>query len=172
MVLLARDPWTLFAHWEISPVRRVEVLRSLGEEGEHAQEILRLYETGRIPHTSRDIMLAPGAGRAQVEVEHPGRPYRVEVGLRTASGRFVPLAASNVASTPAAHPSDDTSVRWVTLGPDGAAGEVAVAWSGRRVTTTDTATALDSSARALSGRPGSSEALPPGPRASDALPIR
>jgi len=30
-VLVARDPWWLFAHWEVPPVRRVEVLRALGE---------------------------------------------------------------------------------------------------------------------------------------------
>jgi hypothetical protein len=172
VVLVARDPWSLFAYWEIPPMRRVEVLRSLAADGEAAQEILRVFETARIPPPFRDIEFAPGAGWANVAVEHAGRTYRVEVGLRTVSGRFVPLATSNLVSTPAAEPSDDTSVRWVALDADGSTREVAVAWHGRRVATPRHATALDGPARMGAGRPGSSEALPPGPRASDALPIR
>lgn len=172
VVLVARDPWSLFAHWEIPPVRRVEVLRGFGADGEQAHEILRLHESTAIPPTFRDLTLAAGTGRVLLAVEHAGGTYRVEVGLRTASGRFVALATSNPVSTPAAQPSDDTSVRWVALGPEGAAAEVAVAWTGRRITTADTATALDTPPGASSRRGGSSEALPPGPRASDALPIR
>ena len=171
-VLVARDPQSLFAHWEIPPVRRVEALRSLGAEGEHTREILRVFETARIPPAFRDIELAPGADRTNIPVEHAGRAYRVEVGLRTASARFVPLAMSNLVSTPAAQPSDDTSVRWVALDANGAPREVTVAWDGRRVTTPQYATALDTPAPAAADRTGSSEALPSGPRASDALPIR
>jgi hypothetical protein len=171
-VLVARDPQSLFAHWEISPVRRIEVLRSLGAEGEHTQEILRVVETARIPPAFRDIDLLPGTDRTNIAVEHAGRAYRVEIGLRTASGRFVPLATSNLTSTPAAQPSDDTSVRWVALDADGAPRDVAVVWDGRRVATPQYATALDTPAPAAADRTGSSEAMPPGPRASDALPIR
>jgi hypothetical protein len=167
VVLVARDPWSLFAHWEIPSVRRIEVLRSLGADGEQAQEVLRLHDTATAPPTFHDRVLAPGATRAHIDVEHAGRSYRVEVGLRTAAGRFVPLATSNLASTPAAQRSDDTSVRWVALGADGGVAEVAVAWSGRRVTAVATATTLGPTPRV-----GSSETLPPGPRASDALPLR
>jgi hypothetical protein len=166
VVLVARDPWSLFAHWDIQPVRRVEVLRGLGADGEHAEEVLRLYDTAA-PHVSfRDLVLPPGAARAHLDVPDAGRTYRVEVGLRTATGRFVPLATSNLATTPPAQPSYDTSVRWVAPRTDGAA-EVTVPWNGRRVAPVPTATALDPPARA-----GSSEGLPPGPRASDALPFR
>jgi hypothetical protein len=172
VAVVARDPWSLFAHWEIPPVRRVEVLRGLGAEGEQTQEILRLYEPATIPPTFRDLTLLAGTGRAHIDVAHSGRTYRVDIGLRTASGRFVALAMSDLVSTPAAQPSDDSSARWVTLGPDGAATEVAVAWADRRVTTADTATARDTPPGAAPGRGGSSEALPPGPRARDALPIR
>jgi len=166
VVLVARDPWSLFAHWDIQPVRRVEVLRGLGADGEHAEEVLRLFDTAA-PHVSfRDLVLAPGAARAHLDVPDAGRTYRVEVGLRTATGRFIPLATSNLATTPAAQPSHDTSVRWVAPRTDGAA-DVIVPWNGRRVAPVSTATALDPPARV-----GSSEGLPPGPLASDALPFR
>jgi hypothetical protein len=167
VVLVAREPWSLFAHWDIQPVRRVEVLRGLGVEGEHAEEVLRLYDI-LAPHISfRDLVLAPGAARAHLDVADAGRTYRVEVGLRTSTGRFVPLATSNLATTPTAQPSADTSVRWVAPRTDGASPEVSEPWNGRRVAAVATATALDPPAHV-----GSSEGLPPGPRASDALPFR
>src|SRR5262245_2087303 len=162
VVLVARDQWSLFAHWDIQPVRRIEVLRGLGAEGEHAEEVLRLYDSAA-PHVSfRDLVLAPGAARAHLDVPDAGRTYRVEVGLRTATGRFVPLATSNLATTPPAQPSHDTSVRWVAPAGQRAATHVTVPWNGRRLAPVPTATALDAPAR-----PGSSEGLPPGPRASD-----
>jgi hypothetical protein len=167
VVLVARDPWALFAHWDIQPVRRVEVLRGLGAEGEYAEEVLRLYDTATAHASFRDLVLAPGAARAHLDVADAGRTYRVEVGLRTSTGRFVPLATSNLATTPAAQPSQDTSVRWVAPRADGPPAEVTVPWNGRRVAPVATATALDRPARV-----GSSEGLPPGPRASDALPFR
>ncbi len=171
IVLVARDPWSLFAHWDIPPIGRLEELRALGPDGEHAQEVLRLHEVAASPPTFRDLVLAPGAGRAHVDGAHPARSYRVEVGLRAPSGRFVPLATSNVVSTPAAGPSDDTSVCWVAPGPGGAAPEVAVAWSGRRVLHPASATSGGPAPRPAPAG-GSSEAMPPGRRASDALPIR
>ncbi len=176
-VLVAQDAWSLFAYWEVSPVRRVEALRALGTEGEEAREILRVLETTRIPATGYDIELAPGAERAYLRVEHPGRTYRVEIGLWTPSGRFVPLATSNLASTPEATPSDDTTVRWVSPGPEGPPRELVAEWSGQRVVTPRTATVLGGAAGPsapgdAAPDAGSSAALPAGPRASDALPLR
>lgn len=168
-VLVARDPWSLFVHWEVPPVRRVEVLRWLDAEGEDTRELLRLHDTTGVPVTFHDVDLAPGAERMHLQAD-PGRTYRAEIGIRTLRGRFVPLATSNPASTPAALPSADTGVRWVTLTDGGPPREAAVAWSGGRVSAHGTATAL--AAHGRSPRAGSSDAMPPGPRASDALPIR
>jgi hypothetical protein len=172
-VLVARDPWWLFTHWEVPPVRRVEVLRALGIEGEGTREVLRVYEVAADSSASWDIDLEPGAERADVHVGRPERTFRVEVGLRTAAGRFVCLVTSNQASTPPAAPSRDTTVRWVTVRHDGSTADSAGDWSGRRVPVPSTATALEPAPRTdVRARPGSSESLPAGPRASDALPLR
>ncbi len=170
--LIARDPWSLFAHWEVPAVRRVEMLRALGTDGETAREVLRLYDTAQLASTFRDVELAPGAGHADIGDVAPGRSYRVEIGLRTVTGRFVPLVASTVASTPPAAPSDDTTVRWVSLAAATAPREVAASWSGRRVPVTPAGTELQQAGDASARAAGSSEAMPPGPRASDALPLR
>jgi len=163
-VLMARDPWWLFAHWEVPPVRRVEVLRALGVEGEGTREVLRVYEVAADSSASWHVDLEAGAQRADIHVDRPGRSYRVEVGLRTAAGRFVCLVTSNQVTAPPAEPSRDTSVHWVTLDQDHRTAESTGDWSGRRVAASATATAL-----APAGEAG---AIASTPRSSDALPIR
>jgi hypothetical protein len=174
-VLMARDPWSLFAYWEVPPVRRVEVLRALGVEGEGTREVLRVYEVAADSSASWDLDLAPGAERADIRADRPGRSYRIEVGLRTAAGRFVSLVTSNLVSAPPAEPSRDTTASWVTVRRDGHVTESPGEWSGRRIQPVAGATEL--------GRPGerstagasasrSSDSVPAGPRASDALPLR
>lgn len=194
-VLLARDPHSLFVHWEIHPVRRVETLRAMGADGETACEILRVFEIDTMPPFWQDVEIDPGAERAYASVD-PERAYRVEVGLRTASGRFVALAMSNTVTTPPATPSADTAVHWVVL-EEGQPREVAppASWTGQRLAPASTATALDEPpesdvafegpSEVATAPVGSSEQLPPGPpprprppavparpRASDALPLR
>jgi len=174
-VLMARDPWWLFAHWEVPPVRRVEVLRALGVEGEGTREVLRVYEVAADSSASWDIELPPGAERTDIHVDRPGRSYRVEIGLRTAAGRFVCLVTSNLVVAPAAEPSRDTSVRWVTVADARRVISSSADWSGRRVPAATTATALapaGATAPDSTPAPRSSEGLPAGPRASDALPVR
>jgi len=174
VVLLARDPWWLFAHWEISPVERVETLRDLGSEGEGVREVLRVHGPDGDGLPSWDIELEPGAQRIHFRVEHPGRAYRVEVGLRTRTGRFVALMSSKVVTTPAAAPSSDLSVRWVALGGEPGATDVAGTWSGQRLPspapTPAPATDRDTAARGIEAP--SSDSMPPSSRSSDALPLR
>jgi hypothetical protein len=172
-VLLARDPWWLFAHWEIPPVRRVEALRALGADGETTREVLRV--TAADSSTVQDVELEPGSVRAHVHVEGPGRSYRIDVGLRAASGRFVSLVTSNLTTTPPAHPSPSTEVQWVTLGVNGRTMPADSPWDGRRVAAPDHAGATGGAPDprvTQAPRGGSSEALPARPGASDALPLR
>jgi hypothetical protein len=168
VVLLARDPWWLFAHWEISPVERIEALRTLGTEGEAAREVLRVHGPEGDGLPPRDIDLEPGTGRLHFRVDHPGRTYRVDVGLRTTSGRFIALVSSNPVTTPPAAPSPDLGVRWVAIAARSSRTDVARSWSGRRLPVERAAPAHDD------GGPGtpSSAAAPRRPRASDALPLR
>jgi hypothetical protein len=172
VVLLARDPWSLFAHWEISPVERVEALRELGGEGEGVREVVRVHGPDGDGLPSWDLEIEPGAQRLHFRVERPGRAYRVEVGLRTQSGRFVSLVSSNTVTTPAAAPSPDLGVRWVALGGEAAATEVAGTWSGQRVASELPATAGRRDPAPSGAEAPSSDSLPRTSRASDALPLR
>lgn len=152
-VLTARDPRCLFAWWEITPVSRVEVLRSLGPEAEGVREVLRIHR-GIHPSSRHvdDVLLTPGAERWYLQVE-PGDRWTVEVGLRTLGGRFVCLARSNSVDSPPSEPSDDTGVRWVTVGREGVT-PAAPDWSGQWVPSEPASRALESFVSR------SSEALP------------
>ncbi len=172
VVLLARDPWWLFAHWEISSIERVEALRKLGSEGEGVRQVLRVHGPQEDGLPSWDIELEPGAQRIHFPVARPGRAYRVEVGLRTRTGRFVPLMSSNTVTTPAAWPSSDLAVRWVALGSEAVATDVAGTWSGQRVPSGLPAPAGRGDPAPSGAEVPSSDSLPRTSRASDALPLR
>jgi hypothetical protein len=131
IVALPRDPWWLYAYWEITPTTRVQALRTLGAEAEGTREVLRVYDvtfvtfTGDNAWQSFDVELPPGSDNWYLNVARPAASYCIEIGLRTPGGRFLPLARSNAASTPRSSPSPDTSVQWVELRRHGAARDAA-----------------------------------------------
>jgi hypothetical protein len=138
IALLTRDPWWVFAYWELTPTTRVAALRALGADGEGAREVLRIHDVTFITFTgdnawqSFDVELPPGTQSWYANVAHPAAAYCAEVGLRTADGRFVALARSNTVHTPPASPSTDASVRWARVG-EGRANDTAGAWNGQRI---------------------------------------
>jgi hypothetical protein len=118
-VLLARDPWWLFAYWEVTPVTRIATLRRLGGEAEGATETLRVHVVDGTHTSFFDVSLPPGTERWHLEARRPGATFRIEVGVRTRAGRFVPLVASGPVTTMPAGPSDDTRIEWVDLDRSG-----------------------------------------------------
>ena len=121
LVLLARDPWWLFAYWELTPTSRIRALRSLGAEAEGAVEVLRVHDvtfidfSGDNAWSSFDIEPTPAADSWYVNVWKPAAAYCVELGVRTTTGRFISILRSNTVTTSRPQPSPDTTVRWVTL---------------------------------------------------------
>ncbi|MFN8543225.1 MAG: DUF4912 domain-containing protein [Candidatus Binatia bacterium] len=132
LVALPRDPWTIFVYWELAPTTRVTALRRLEAEAEGAREVLRVYDGGDAT-ASTDVELTPGAESAYVTVSRPGATFGVELGVRTVSGRFVPLLPAASVTTPRAAPAPDVTVRWVTLQPHGAPLPAVTAWNGARL---------------------------------------
>jgi hypothetical protein len=127
VVLVARDPWWLYAFWEVTPESRERARAALGEDAPGARPVLRVHDVtaldpaGGEPGPSLDVEVEPDAPSWYVNVGRPGASYRAEIGLRTEAGRFLPLAGSNTAATPPAMPSPDTEVRWLAFGPTGPA---------------------------------------------------
>ncbi|MBI4352699.1 MAG: DUF4912 domain-containing protein [Candidatus Omnitrophica bacterium] len=117
LVLLARDPWWIFAYWEITPARESEVIRQVQEEGAgDGRKVLRVYDvTGKtLPafHSFFDIETNPFADNWYVDVGKPDREWVAELGIRS-GGRFWMLVRSNVVRTPRYGVSDVLDEEWM-----------------------------------------------------------
>ena len=118
LVLLVRDPWWIFAYWEITPQRQEECVRQIKRSGCTGQKtVLRVYDvTGKtLPKYNSffDIELDFPADNWYVDVGLPDREWVAEIGFRVDGGRFFPLVRSNTVRTPSFGISDVLDEEWV-----------------------------------------------------------
>jgi hypothetical protein len=112
VLLLPRDPYTLFLFWDFSAAARQRALEGL----EAPRAVLRVYD-------NRDILLrvidvALESRSYYIHGMPPGHPYRVEVHFVGSNGRSRRIGhSSNRVTLPPVGPSADTSVRFMRLPP-------------------------------------------------------
>ena len=115
---MVRDPWWLFAYWEVTPWREQEVADAIRRTGlTREKSVLRVYDVTdtALPnsHSFFDIELVNLANSWYVDVGSPNRQWVVEVGVRTREGRFFMLVRSNVVRTPRFGVSDVLDEEWM-----------------------------------------------------------
>ena len=113
-----RDPWWIFAYWEITPARETEIMSAIQREGlSRERTALRIYDvTGRADseaHNFFDIEIHGLFGQWHVDVGKPDREWIAEIGIRTRDGRFLALARSNRVRTPRYGLSDILDEEWM-----------------------------------------------------------
>lgn len=110
LVLMVRDPWWVYAYWEITPSREGEVL---ARAGSRAVRVLRVYrhETPQDTYFF-DIETGVFADNWYVDVGEPDRLWSAEIGLRADNGRFHSFLRSNVVRTPRCGVSDEIDPEW------------------------------------------------------------
>lgn len=120
IVLLARDPWWLFAYWEIQKDKEEEAVRKIESSGDNAaRPILRVYDVtdinfnGRNANSFFDIDLNGLANNWYVNVGVPDRAWIVDIGVISKNGTFYLLARSNVIKTPRFGMSDSLDAEWM-----------------------------------------------------------
>ena len=104
LVLLVRDPWWLFAYWEMTP--------RFSSDGEKA---LRVYDVtgGDLPSSRSYFDIRIGAGESwYIEVGIPDREWIAEIGFLSNEGCFVSWARSNRVTTPRYGVSDVIDKEW------------------------------------------------------------
>jgi hypothetical protein len=118
VILLPVNPYLIHAYWYVdsSDLDRARARM----DSQQSQAALRFYDiTDRVSHkgarASFDVDIQLEAGNWYVHLWSPARSYYVEVGLRNESGRFYPVARSNVAQTPRAFPFDEVEERHVKV---------------------------------------------------------
>jgi len=120
--LLVKDPYWLFAHWDLSP----ESLTALRAElGERSMALSRL--TLRIGDArsggSKTVLLPEGARSWYIQTDGESRCFRGELGLTLPSGKFRKLADSNTVITPRVGPSPSQATRRARFGSTRAPGD-------------------------------------------------
>jgi len=107
LVLMAQDPWHLFAYWEITP----ETLEGLRQAGTTAPRFVLMVTTVQ-GQELREVDLAGGNYYLSVA---PDAEYLAELAMRDAQGNLQILARSNRIRTPAAAPSSNTDEAWMAI---------------------------------------------------------
>ncbi|OGW83816.1 MAG: hypothetical protein A3C47_01095 [Omnitrophica bacterium RIFCSPHIGHO2_02_FULL_51_18] len=118
LVLLVRDPWWVFAYWEVTPEREKEVLREILQKSlQKDKTVLRVYEiTGTSPshpNSSFDIELNFFTNNWYIDVGRPDTDWIAEIGIRTTHGHFFALVRSNAVKTPRFGLSDVLDEEWM-----------------------------------------------------------
>ncbi len=121
IVLMVKDPWWLYAYWEIQPsTERSTRSQLLPHEVAGLQSVLRVYDVTGIefpaqpPRRSFDIRLSGLASNWYIHTNAPNCSFIVEIGLLANNGRFLLLARSNRVTAPRFGPSDVIDERWMT----------------------------------------------------------
>ncbi|PIU40306.1 MAG: DUF4912 domain-containing protein [Candidatus Omnitrophica bacterium CG07_land_8_20_14_0_80_50_8] len=117
LVLLVRDPWWLYAYWEATPEREMEILDLVRRSAKSIEaKVLRVYDITdkSLPdyNVSFDIEIGV-ATNWYVDVGKPDRRWVAELGFRTHRGRFFSLVRSNFVCTPRFGVSDVLDEEWL-----------------------------------------------------------
>ncbi len=123
LVVMTRDPFWLFAYWEITH-DKAEAMRN--DHGRNCWDdsvmVLRVYDLGESQQTpldscaSFDVEVQKFSRQGYVQVPHAGHFYVVDLGLRWRDGKFVSLFRSNVVRQPAGRVSERIDSEWMSVG--------------------------------------------------------
>ena len=121
IVLLVKDPWWLYAYWEVEATRERQARTQLRpEEIDGLKSILRVYDVtdrdfpDQPAHSWFDLTLSGLASNWYLHTNAPGRSFIVDIGLLTNQGRFLTLARSNRVTMPHFGPSEVMDEEWMT----------------------------------------------------------
>lgn len=118
IVLLVRDPWWIYAYWEITDCRMGEVRDQIQKLGLSAkQTVLRVYDVTDTSieraNSFFDIQLHVMTDNWMIDVGNPNRQWIVDLGIRTHDGQFFVLVRSNLVRTPRFGISDVIDEEWM-----------------------------------------------------------
>lgn len=114
--IMVRDPYWIYAYWEIQKEREEAALNQLGGNWNEVKSILRVYDT--TDKNNRPVFFnidLSGLARTWYIEGQPNRSYVVEIGLLHNDGRFIPLARSNEVTTPRAGMSEIIDEQWMAI---------------------------------------------------------
>lgn len=122
LVLLVRDPYWLYAYWEITATKMAEFSSTHGATAwESSRPALRVYDVTGVAFNGEnankyvDIGIDEQADNWHINVEETDRSFCVDVGRQLPNGRFITLLRSNVVATPRASISEREDEEWMWI---------------------------------------------------------
>ena len=123
LTLVARDPYWIYAHWEITPSSVDKIKHNIGHEFEGSVYTLRMYDItlknfdGNNANHWFDTDLPPFVDNWYINLLSDNVTYCGAIGIRTRNGRFHVLARSNFVMTPSANSSWRRDMIWMDIPP-------------------------------------------------------
>lgn len=118
--LLYKDPFWVFAYWEVTDGGLSSARAQLGQSAESARLVMRMFTTvpgpEGIDRQIHDVELSWNHGRRYLQAPKPGAHLRVAVGLLSHEGYFAPIAHSSLVRVPPAEPQPGP-VEWMEVVP-------------------------------------------------------
>ena len=118
--VVARDPATVFAYWEVTDTGLDGARAQLGQSASTARLVLRLFTTvpvnGHVEREIKDVDLPWNHGRKYLQAPRSGAHLRIAVGLLSTEGYFAPIAHSSLVRVPPTGPQPG-NVEWMEVVP-------------------------------------------------------
>lgn len=114
--LLVRDPYWIYAYWEIQKHHQDKILQKVGGSWDGVVSVLRVFDItdGTNNPSYFDIILRDMARSWYINTQ-PNRVYVAEIGLLHRDGRYACLARSNEVRTPRAGMSEIIDEQWMGI---------------------------------------------------------
>ncbi|RJX23470.1 MAG: DUF4912 domain-containing protein [Dethiobacter sp.] len=115
LVLLPRDPYWLYAYWEISLPTRPFLESAAQKNWESLDLVLRTHRFNPEKNEEEshfDIQIPPSSDNWYIKAGVPNKKYRVELGCLLPEKNFKTVLVSNVVTTPRDSLSDIIDENW------------------------------------------------------------
>lgn len=123
IVLMARDPWWVYAYWEVLDRSRKDAQKRLKDPA--GKLVIRMYELRGDTFSQKNIaryedVLVTDApvGHWYLNIWNEGALYAAEVGLKGKDGKFQGIIRSNPINSTSGSLSDEIDEQWVTVDRD------------------------------------------------------
>ncbi|NLW06560.1 MAG: DUF4912 domain-containing protein [Clostridia bacterium] len=118
IVLMVKDPYWLYAYWELTDAKKEEIRNRFGWSAwENSRPMLRVYELTNHPYDFLhapffEIAITNEANNWYIHTNKPNSTFCVDLGCWIPDYGFITLVRSNIVTTPADRPSDIIDPLW------------------------------------------------------------
>lgn len=122
LVLMVRDPYWLYAYWEITATRMEEITSRYGPQvWDDSRAVLRVYDVTGVEFNGInalrffDCSLNDHSESWHINVPEANRTYCVDMGRLFPDGTFITILRSNSVTTPRDTLSDNLDEQWMWI---------------------------------------------------------